>query len=212
MWSIGGMAVSDCHTPRRSRISRLPYDSAIVRASSTTTARGCDSSNATLKPLSRSPSASAAPIRPPPATTMSYGSATHQRFDFSDGFRRRLRQHFVAGRCHQHVVLDTNADVGKRLGHPFAGANVASRLDCQHHAGLEFAPPAVTLVLAGVMHIETEPMSGAMHIESLVVFALDHLIDAAVAQPEIDKPPRQHAHRRIVRLIPRRAGAHRRNR
>jgi hypothetical protein len=80
-----------------------------------------------------------------------------------------LRQHFVAGRCHQHVVLDTNADVGKRLGHPSPGANVASpaRLSAPCRASSSRHRPS-RLLAGSVMHIETEPMSGAMHKESLL--------------------------------------------
>ena len=69
--------------------------------------------------------------------------------------------------------------------------------------GASVAPLTVTFVIAGVVHVESEPVPGAVHIESLVVAGLDHLVDAALAQAEIDHALRQHAQRGVMRHVPR---------
>ncbi len=55
-------------------------------------------------------------------------------------------------------------------------------------------------------------MPGAVHVELLVVARLDHFVDAALAQAEIDQALRQHAQRSVVRRDPLRARLDRRDR
>ena len=52
-------------------------------------------------------------------------------------------------------------------------------------------------------------MAGAVHVELLVRAALEHLVERALAQPEIDEPLREHALGDLVVVVERRAGPHR---
>src|SRR5688572_19357918 len=142
-------AASAGQMPRRSRMSWLPRDSAMVRVSSDAEPAAPASTSASLRPLPLSPRAAAAPTGPPPAMRMSKLSSTglHQRFDIGDGFGRRLGEHVVAVRGHEHVVFDANADAREFRRHAVARSYIAPRLDGQHHPGLERAPIACALVI-----------------------------------------------------------------
>ena len=62
----------------------------------------------------------------------------------------------------------------QRLATPLrAGGNVDARLDRHHHAGLEHAPLLADLVVADVVHVHAEPVTGAMHEEAAVGAFLD---------------------------------------
>jgi hypothetical protein len=54
--------------------------------------------------------------------------------------------------------------------------------------GFELAPLALLHVVARVVHVEPEPMAGAVHVELLVRAVLEHLVDAALAELEVDEP------------------------
>jgi hypothetical protein len=62
------------------------------------------------------------------------------------------------------------------------------------HAGLEHAPDVADLVVADIMHIHAEPVTGAMHEELRGMAAiLDQLGHAALEQAEVLQAPRDHA-------------------
>ena len=59
------------------------------------------------------------------------------------------------------------------------GPNVDSRFDGQRHARLQHAPLAADFVVAHIVHIQPEPMAGAMIEKRQVGLLLDQ-IEAAV--------------------------------
>src|SRR5215470_16337157 len=99
---------------RRSRIRRLPWESAIGRSATSDSSeiRATD----TVPPDKAS--ASAAPTGPPPAiatSTLGRSAATNDGLDVAHGFRRARGQHLASRRRHDDVVLDAHADVPERF-------------------------------------------------------------------------------------------------
>ena len=68
-----------------------------------------------------------------------------------------------------------------------------------------YKPPIVMSVDldARVVHIESEPVTGTMHVEPFVGLGLHRFVDAAGKQPQIDKTLRQYSHGGFVRRTPR---------
>src|SRR6266581_5284048 len=160
-------------------------------------------------------SASAQPTGPPPAmATSTSGSSTTatQRLDITDRFRYRCRQDLASRGRDDHVVLDAYARVPELLGYVVGRSDVAARLHGQGHARLESAPLSARFVFSGVMDVQAEPMSGAMHVEALVILDLDHLFNRPAAQSQIDESLSERPHRGIVRFVPALARLHRRDR
>src|SRR5882762_3624447 len=150
-------------------------------------------------------SASAQPTGPPPAiaTSTSRGSSTaNQCLDIPDRLRCCCRQHLAPGGCYDDVVLDAYPRVPELSGYVVGWPDVAARLYSQGHTRLESAPLPARFVFSGVMDVQAEPMSGAMHVEALVILGLDHFFESAVAQPQIDESSSESLHRSIVRFIP----------
>src|SRR5260221_13254512 len=112
--------------------------------------------------------------------------------DVLDGLRALGGEDFAALRGDQHIVLDAHADVPEWLGNVVRRADVKARLDGEHHAGPQLAPLALLHVVACVVHVEAEPVAGAVHVELLVRVVLEHLVDAAFAKLEVDEPLHQH--------------------
>ena len=69
-----------------------------------------------------------------------------------------------------------------RSGTSFVGADIEPGLDRERHAGAERAPVALALVVAGVVHVEAEPVAGAVHVEALVGFFLKHRFKSDLAR------------------------------
>ena len=86
-----------------------------------------------------------------------------------------------------HIVFDADADVPQRLRHVIGWADVAARLDGEHHAGLQFAPVVADFVIAGVVYVHAQPMASAVHVEAFVARAFQHGVDAALAQFQVDE-------------------------
>src|SRR5882762_2825058 len=150
-------------------------------------------------------SASAQPTGPPPAMTTSTSggsTTTDQRLDIPDRFRCRCRQHLAPGGCYDDVVLDAYASVPELPGYVVGWPDIAARLYGQGHAWFESAPLPARFVFSGVMDIQTEPVSGAMHVEALVILGLDHFFDRPAAQPQVDESLSERPHGGIVRLVP----------
>src|SRR6266704_2216685 len=160
-------------------------------------------------------SANAQPTGPPPAmaTSTSCGSITaDQCLDIPDGFRCCRGQYLAPGGCYENVVLDAYARVPELLGYVVGRSDVAARLHGQGHARLESAPLSARFVFSGVMDVQAEPMSGAMHVEALVILDLDHFFNRPAAQSQIDESLSERPHRGIVRFVPALARLHRRDR
>src|SRR5882724_2612692 len=165
---------SELHASRRSRIRRLPWESAIGRSATSPSS----AMRATDKPLPARASASAQPTGPPPAmatSTRESSAAANEGLDGANRFGRRCGQYLATIGRHDDVVFDAHADVPERLRDVVGGPDVAARLDRQGHPGIESTPFASRLVLAGVVDVEAEPMSGAVDVETLVVLGFDHL-------------------------------------
>src|SRR5213592_2572542 len=177
---------TELHAPRRSRIRRLPYDSAIGRSAKSAS----PAIRATETALPDRASASAQPTGPPPAmatSTSGSSSTADQRFDVPNRFRCRRRQHLAPGGRHHYVILDAHARIPELPGDVIGGTDVAARFHGQRHAGLEAPPFAARLVLPGVVDIEPEPVPGTVHVEAFVILGLDHFFDRAAAQSQIDE-------------------------
>src|SRR6266853_2445571 len=150
-------------------------------------------------------SASAQPTGPPPAiaTSTSGGSTTaNQCLDIPDRFRCCCRQYLAPGSCYDDVVLDAYARVPELSGYVVGWPDVAARLYGQGHTRLESAPLPARFVFSGVVDVQAEPMSGAMHVEALVILGLDHFYECPAAQSQIDESLSERPHRGIVRLVP----------
>ena len=65
------------------------------------------------------------------------------------------------------------------------------------------------LVEAGVVHVHAEPVAGAVHVELLVRAALEHLVERALAQAEVDEALREHALGDLVVVVELDARPHR---
>ena len=78
---------------------------------------------------------------------------------------------------HQRVVLDADADVVEARIDVFSWPDVTTRLEGQHHAGPQRTPLTRKLVVAGVVHVEAQPVPGAVHVEAAVGLALQHAIE-----------------------------------
>src|SRR5258708_1371195 len=204
---IVSIGVALCHAPTRSRISRLAYDSAIGRNEA---AREVLSRTATRSPGPRGARAGAQPTGPHPWTRTSVSGAgiAHQRLDVLDALRRFGGDHLAAALGDEDVVLDTDADVVQRLWHIAGGTDIEAGLDRQHHARREAAPLSRTLVIAGIVHVEAQPVPGAVHIEALVGFLLEDLVERPGKKLKVEHALREDANRRVVRLVPGVAGAH----
>src|SRR5262245_34248521 len=118
---------SEPHAPRRSRIRRLPWESASGRSA----ASASSATRATETPLPARASASAQPTGPPPAmatSTCGSSTATNDRLEISNRVRGGARQYFARVGRYDNVVFDAHADVPQRLRDVVGGPNIATRL------------------------------------------------------------------------------------
>jgi hypothetical protein len=104
-----------------------------------------------------------------------------QRFDVGDAvFGAAARQHLAAALGEQHVVFDADADAAKLLGSLRRRRDVEPRLDGEHHAGYQRPRRIVHAVAADVVHVASEPVAGAVHVEALVGFLGDRVVDGTI--------------------------------
>ena len=109
----------------------------------------------------------------------------------------------LPSRVTRDVVLDANADVPPALGHAFgACGNVDPRLDGHHHARFEHAPLFADLVVADIVHIHAEPMTGAMHEELAICAVAIRLGTLPLSKPELHESLRDRLDRGVVRIVP----------
>src|SRR5215469_6110902 len=185
-----------CHTPSASKIRRLTLPSAVVRSSKL----GCASApNGTLstsnsrRPVPVSAAATLAPTMPPPtiATSTSRGvpartaedmagsGARHQRLDLIGVLGSARGEHFRPALGDDHVVLDANADVTEASRHATGRSRqINPRLYGHHHPRFQDPPFITDLVVAHVVHVEAEPVAGAVHEEAPVGAITDQCGDA----------------------------------
>src|SRR6266540_947053 len=160
-------------------------------------------------------SANAQPTGPPPAmATSTFGSSatTNQGLHIPDRFRCSCGQYFAPRGRYDNVVLDAHARVPELPRYVVGRPDVAARFYCQGHARLEAAPLPARFVLSGVMDIQAEPMSGAVHVEALVILGLEHLFDRPAAQSQIQESLSERPHRGTVRIVPAAPRLYRRDR
>src|SRR5262245_38856545 len=164
------------NVPARSRIKRLPCESAIGRNPMAVLEGG--STRTTFNPRPRRARANVAPTGPPPAMRTSHapGRIAHECFDVFDSLGCVGCQDFTSVRGDERVVFDAHADVPEALGDALAWPHVATGLDRERHSRLERLPLAALLVVTGVVHIEPEPMAGAVHVKAPVFLLLEHRI------------------------------------
>src|SRR4051812_33144873 len=90
------------------------------------------------------------------------------------------------------VIFNADADVGELRWNAVASLYIAARFYRKDHARLELAPFAIALVIPRVVHVEPEPVAGAVHIVFAVRARLDHGVDAALTQAEVDHALSEH--------------------
>ena len=91
------------------------------------------------------------------------------------------------------------AVLAQRIRHRLAlGIDVQAGLDGEDHAGLERARGAVEAIVADVVHVHAEPVSGAVHVELTVVVHGQRVGHATGQELQIDEPLGQHAPRSVV--------------
>src|SRR5579859_3593247 len=216
-------------TPSPSKMRRLALPSAVVRSSKLGWApapKGTASMSSSRAPAPARPAARLAPTMPPPTMATSTASASgaaaglmgarstvrHHRFDLLRILRRAGAEDLRAAPRHQDVVLDADADIAEAPRHAArARRQVDTRLHRERHARLEYAPCVADLVVAHVVHIEPEPVAGAVHEEAPVGAAPDEGGETALEKTELEKPLRDDLHRGLVRIVPVVTRAHPRN-
>jgi hypothetical protein len=117
--------------------------------------------------------------------------------------RYRGSQNLVTAPGDENIVLDTNTDVPPLARDLLvSGRHVQSRLDGHDHAGLEHPPLAPDLVVADVVHIHAQPVTGAVHVELAVAPLLDDGAGAPLDESERHQPLREHFDRRFMGRVP----------
>src|SRR6185369_9981590 len=176
---------------------RAPYDRARARGSSCWACAERRSSSNERCPPAASARYSVMPTGPAPRIRTSTGSTTgsvmtHHFLDFDDAFRGRgVDMAAVVG--NPHVVLDADADAGQGGRNVVGRSDVEAGFDSQRHARHQFRPFVADLVFAGIVYVEAEPVTGAVHVEALVVALLDQVVAVAGEQLEVDQALGQHA-------------------
>src|SRR5687768_5658686 len=204
---------SSGHTRSASKMRRLPLEIAVVRSSKLgwpNVPNGWASIRTTSRDSSASASARVAPTRPPPQIATSELCAPgsiHQLLYCGRFFRRAGGEHFVTRARHRDIVLDTHTNVPPALRDALgAGGDVDAGFDGKRHAGLQHAPLLADLVVADVVHVHAEPVTGAMHEEATISALLDQRRHLAFEDAELHQPLRDRADRGVVRLVPMVAG------
>ena len=59
-----------------------------------------------------------------------------------------------------------------------------------------------------IVDIQAKPVAGAVHVEMAVSVLLNHAIDAAAQQPQLQQPFHQHAHGGVMHRFRRRPWRH----
>ena len=118
----------------------------------------------------------------------------------------------MAVRGDRHIVFDANADalpalIDLRLtfGHSQPITDVQPRLDGEHDAGLQSHRPLTQAIGTDVMHVEAEPVPGAMHIKVAIVAVFDHRVGLTNQKAEVQQSLHQHAQGGVVDLFRRRS-------
>ena len=177
------MCVHTIGSATRSSVSQTPIDSKMLRLAALSAMQrssqegspdggGADSIRAIARFVFASAAARLAPTRPPPTTAMSTTVDLVMRASTS---RSRGRPWAVGGEdARPLAVTSTSSSMRtpmfqKRFGTLSRRADVEARLDGEHHAGLQLARTCPSMhVVAGVVHVQAEPVAGAVHVELLV--------------------------------------------
>src|SRR5262245_4756906 len=177
-WIVSiGVTASPCHAPSRSRIRRLACESASGRNAARVSVLP---RIPTFRCESWSASASAQPTGPAPRirTSISCAGIAHQRFDLGYPLGRFGGDDLAVALRHDYIVLDPDADVAQGRRDIVGGADIEAGLDCKGHSRLERAPLPGALVFAGIVHVESQPVARAVHVEALVGLLLQDLVES----------------------------------
>ena len=85
--------------------------------------------------------------------------------------------------------------------------NVNARLDGHGHADFQLAPFTADLVLANIVHIHAQPVTGAVHVKRFVSLGGNQLVHITAEQTQLNQPGSNHLHGRFMGLIPMFAGS-----
>ena len=97
----------------------------------------------------------------------------------------------------------------KRRRHVEVGGDVEPGFDGHHHPRFEQPVRAVVVrVAADVVHVESDPMPGAVHVERFVGLFLERFVARARQQPDVEQPVDQDAQRGLMVRVERPARAH----
>ena len=62
---------------------------------------------------------------------------------------------------------------------------------------------------AGVVHVQPQPVTGAMHVEALVGLSFERLVERTGEEPQVEQPLSEYAHRGLMGVVEGGAGADR---
>ena len=106
----------------------------------------------------------------------------------------------MAGLADGDIVLDADADafpaivdLRLTLRHAEAITDVKARLHREHHARLQRSGLLTEPISPHVMHIQSQPMAGAMHVQMPVVAPVDDSVHVPDQQAQIHQPFHKHA-------------------
>ena len=102
-------------------------------------------------------------------------------------FGRFFGKYIAPGFCNQNIILDTDADSVPWLWDIFIDRDINTRFDGQHHAWFEGAPGVAYAIFSNVMHVDPEPMTGAVDKEFSIGRFLNKTVNTALEQFEILK-------------------------
>ena len=84
-------------------------------------------------------------------------------------------------------ILDADADSVPWLWDTFIGWDINAGFDGQHHTRFEVAPGVAYAIFSNVMHVDSEPMTGAVDKEFSIGRFLNKTVNTALEQFEILK-------------------------
>src|SRR5690554_4085756 len=103
----------------------------------------------------------------------------------------------------QHIILDTDADTPPPGCHLLVvRGDVDPRLPGHHHARFQHPPFAADPVLADIVHIHAQPVTGAVHVEGAVATAGDERLGIARQQTQFHQPLGDHPYGSVMGLVP----------
>ena len=114
-----------------------------------------------------------------------------------------MGQHITAVPGYHHIVLNADPDASPLLVHAVVvRRHIESRFHGQCHSRLQLPPLVLHPIVAHIMHIQTQPVTGAMHEETPVAFGFHQLVELPLEQAQIQQPLGEDMHHFFVGHIP----------